>query len=83
VTPWPASRDERLRDESHRAENNTIKANVQLIYLFNIFFCNYGLALKGKNYKIITEKCVYFIRENCAKLTSGMQVSFVNEAPDY
>jgi hypothetical protein len=33
-----------------RHKNNTIKVNFQVIFVFNIYLCNYGLALKGKNY---------------------------------
>jgi hypothetical protein len=51
-----------------RHKNNTLNVNFQKIFVFNICLCNYGLALKGKNYLITTQICVYFIRENFENL---------------
>jgi hypothetical protein len=51
-----------------RHKNNTFKVYFQLIFVFNICLCNYGLALKGKNCWITTQICVYFIREKFENL---------------
>jgi hypothetical protein len=40
--------------QNFRHKNNTFKANFQQILFFNICPCNYGLALKGKNYLFTT-----------------------------
>jgi hypothetical protein len=49
--------------------------------LFNICHCNSGLAFKSKNYYFASQNCEYiFHKRKFSKLTSKMQVSFVNEA---
>jgi hypothetical protein len=76
-------------------KNDTIKVNLQQILFFNICLCNYGFALKGNNYWITKQICVYFIRErkwalwmrhlvprSQSSLIWKMLVSFVNLAPE-
>ena len=50
------------------SKNNTFLENFWLIFLFNICYCNSGLAFKSKNYCIATKSCVYFLRENFKNL---------------
>jgi hypothetical protein len=49
--------------------------------LFNICNCNSGLTFKSKHYYIPSQKLYVFHKRKFPKLTSKMQVSFVNEVP--
>jgi hypothetical protein len=55
--------------QTFRSENNTLKEQFWLIFLFNICHCNSGLAFISINYYITENNCMYFIRENSQKLS--------------
>jgi hypothetical protein len=54
--------------QNFRSKNNSLKENSWLIFLFNIYHCNSGLAFKSKDYYITSQNWMYFIMENSQNL---------------
>jgi hypothetical protein len=54
--------------QNFKSQNNTLKENYWLIFLFDICHCNAFLAFKSKDYYSASQNCVYFIRKNFQNL---------------
>jgi hypothetical protein len=67
--------------QNFRSKNNTIIEKFWPKFWFNIWHGNSGLTFNSKNYYIISLNCLFHKRK-FSKLTSKMNVSFVNEALD-